>query len=96
MDMVSENICSERRRVISERNERDRKVIEGIDERMRKLENLSIQLGEMLKTEHEKIENCNKRLEVLESKPAERLNNIINSVLQWAVLAFLATLELFS
>ncbi len=96
MEIVSENMCSERRKVISESNERDRNTILVMDERMRKLENLSIQLGEMLKTDHEKIDDCNKRLEVLEAKPVERLNNIINCVLQWAVLALLATLEFFS
>lgn len=88
MEMLNEQICRERQKIIYERCHRGQKDLEKIEKkqeeeekRSEKIEDLNIKMGEILKNHDEKISNHDKRLGKLEDVSVERYNSIINYVL---------------
>ena len=86
----------EYRQKIDERFARDKSDINSHDERLSKLddreekiEQLSIQMGEMLKAHDNKLTEHDKRIIALEEKPAKRWNEVVNQIITVVVAALL-------
>lgn len=102
-EYVVEEVCAERHKVVDERFSRDKQDIEDVkrsledkDERQRKIEQLTVEMGQMLKNHDRLLENHDKRLETLESKPSQIWDKIqgafIGAVVTGLVAAILATI----
>ncbi|MBE6831335.1 MAG: hypothetical protein E7519_14120 [Ruminococcaceae bacterium] len=102
-EYVADEVCTERHKVVDERFSRDKQDIEDMkhsledkDERQRKIEQLTVEMGQMLKNHDRLLENHDKRLETLESKPSRILDKIqgafIGAVVTGLVAAILATI----
>lgn len=87
----------ERQKRIDERFERTKQDIDKLEsrqcaeeDRCRKLEELNIKMGEILKNHEEKLQNHDKRIGALENVAGARWNAIINYLLAGIVGALVA------
>ncbi|NLJ31476.1 MAG: hypothetical protein GX424_07755 [Clostridiales bacterium] len=87
----------ERQKRMDERFERTRQDMEKLEgrqcaeeDRCRKLEELNIKMGEILKNHEEKLENHDRRIGALENVAGARWNLIVNYLLAGAVGALAA------
>lgn len=92
-NFVNEGICAERHTNANDRFARDKERIDKVethqaeqDERSQKIEILTVQTAEILKTHDEKIESYGQRIGVLENKPAKLWEK-----LQYAIIGALAS-----
>lgn len=88
---------NERQKRMDERFDRNRKDIEKLEDkqeecaqRSRKLEELNIKMGEILKNHEEKLNNHDKRIVRLENVSGTRWNQLINYLLAGIVGALAA------
>lgn len=88
---------NERQKRMDERFERNRKDLEKLEEkqeecdsRSRKLEELNIKMGEILKNQEDKLNNHDKRIDRLESVSSSRWNQLVNYLLAGAAGALAA------
>lgn len=89
----------ERQRRIDERFDRTRQDLEKLEsrqcageDRCRKLEELSIKMGEILKNHEEKLRNHDKRIGALENVAGARWNAVIHYLLAGVTGALVAAL----
>lgn len=92
-----EEIEQERQKRMDERFERTKQDIDKLEKRQceeedrcRRLEELSIKMGEILKNHEEKLMNHDKRIVELESVAGARWNLIVNYMLAGAIGAIAA------
>lgn len=92
-----DEVEQERQKRIDERFERTRQDLEKLEgrqcaeeDRCRKLEELNIKMGEILKNHEEKLRNHDKRLGALENVAGARWNMIVNYLLAGVVGALVA------
>lgn len=95
--MMDEQICGERRKTIDERCAREQKDVEKLEDkqeegekRSRKLEELNIKMGEILKNHEEKLTNHGMRIDRLESVSGSRWNALVNYLLAGATGALVS------
>lgn len=88
-EYVGEEVCTERHKVVDERFARDKQDIEEIkkgledkDERLRQIETLTVEMGQMLKNHDRLLENHDKRLETLESKPGKLWDTLVTEIIK--------------
>lgn len=88
---------NERQKRLDERFDRDRQDIEKLEDkqdecarRSRKLEELNIKMGEILKNHEEKLTNHDKRIGQLESVSGTRWNHLVNYLLAGIIGALAA------
>ena len=94
-DFVSEEVCAERHTNANEKFDGIQSDLKDKEERTRRIESLIITMGEIQKNHDAKIENHDKRIGALESKPGkswEKFKDILIGALTTglitAVLAF--------
>lgn len=97
MSMLDEQICEERQKIIDERCARAQRDLEKLEEkqeegekRSRKLEELNIKMGEILKNHEEKLTNHGMRIDRLESISGSRWNALVNYLLAGATGALVS------
>lgn len=97
MEMLNEQICQQRQKMIDERCRRGQKDIEKLElkqeeeeERSQRLEELNIKMGEILKNHDEKILNHDTRIGKLENVSGDRWNSTVNFMLAGVVGALAA------
>ena len=88
-EYVGEEVCAERHKVVDERFSRDKQDIEEIkkgledkDERLRRIETLTVEMGEMLKNHDRILADHDKRLETLESKPGKLWDTLVTEIIK--------------
>ena len=79
---VTEEVCGERQKNAAERFSRDKERLDLQEKKMEKVSDLSIQMGEMLKRHDDELQNHDKRLETLESKPGKLWDTLIMEVIK--------------
>ena len=79
MEMVSETLCSERRKIMEERFARDKERIETLEKLCADLQKLSTQMGELLKKYDEQISENKEQLKEQDA----RLTAIEQKPLRW-------------
>lgn len=82
----------ERQKRMDERFARDKEELKEHDEKIDKLTELSTQMGEILKNQQTALANHDRRIAEIEAKPAKRWDIIVNTALQWVVVAILAAI----
>ena len=80
----------ERQKRMDERFARDQARLDKLEITNEDLKQLTARMGVILENQAKQLDDHNRRLESIESKPARRWDIIINAALQWAVVAFLA------
>ena len=79
---VTEEVCGERQKNAAERFSRDKERLDLQEKKMEKVSDLSIQMGEMLKRHDDELQNHDKRLETLESKPGKLWDTLIMEIIK--------------
>ena len=97
MEMIDEQLCRQRQKTVDERCQRSQKDVEKLEakqeeneKRSQRLEEMSIQLGEILKKYEEKLTNHDKRIVELESVSGAHWNLIVNYMLAGVVGAMVS------
>lgn len=87
---VTEEVCTERQKNAAERFARDKERLDLQEKKMEKVSDLSIQMGEMLKRHDDELQNHDKRLETLESKPGRLWDRVIFALIGAIASGFVA------
>lgn len=95
MAEVDEKYCGEVQKRVDERAKMDEDRILASEKEIDKLSDLSAQMCELLKHVTKEQDVQHNDVEELKLKPAKRWDYVVNVVLQWAVLAALAAIQLF-
>lgn len=97
MEIVNEQLCLQRQKMIDERCRRGQKDIEKLEQkqeacekRSEVLEELNIKMGEILKNHDEKLNNHDTRIGKLESVSVAHWNSLVNYALAGVVGALVA------
>lgn len=81
MDNIAPEICAEHQKVIDERFARDKERIETLEDNQKRIELLTVQMGEILKNQNEAIKNHSSRLEHLESRPGGLWDKVVSGII---------------
>lgn len=91
MGITDEQVCEQRHKTIDERCQREQRDMEKLEarqketeDRSRRLEELNIKMGEILKNHEEKLTGHDRRIVQLESVSAARWNSVVNYLLAGA------------
>lgn len=79
-ETVSKEVWEERSRAMEERFMRGRERLNKMDEQVEKISALTIQMGEILKQNNEKLSNHDKRIVALESRPSKWFDRILSGL----------------
>lgn len=83
---VTEEVCTERQKNAAERFSRDKERLDHQEEKMEKISELSIQMGEMLKRDDLRLDNHEQRISVMEKRPGQLWDRLV-----FALIGALAT-----
>ena len=94
MEPVVTELCAERRRTIDERFARDLKDIDDCKARLKKIEELTIQMAELVKTSQEAnqkaLDDHNDRLTALEHRPSMWWDKLLSAGISAGVAALIS------
>lgn len=76
-DFVNEEVCAERHKNANNKIETIQADLKDKEERTRKIEALTVQMGEILKNHESKIQNHDERIVALESRPIKFWDKIL-------------------
>lgn len=80
MEPVGETLCAERQKVQDERFARDKERIENLEKMCGELQQLSTQMGELLKKYDEQLSEQDERIKAIEQKPAKRWDSVVTTI----------------
>jgi hypothetical protein len=89
VDCVDE-LNEERQKRMDERFARDRERLEHLEVTNEDLKQITARMDVIIENQQKQLENHEKRIMEIESKPARRWESMVNTALQWIVTAFLA------
>ena len=81
MEPITSGLCAEHQKVIDERFARDKERIETLEDNQKRIELLTVQMGEILKNQNEAIKNHTSRLENLESRPGGLWDKVVSGMI---------------
>ena len=90
MDPVYKEVCEQKQKVIDERFRRDKEDIRSHDARIDKIEDLTIQMGEILKNHDTRIDSNEKRIGKLASLAGGRWHKVVDYLIGGVVAALVA------
>ena len=91
-DCVCKDVCEARHKAVDERNARDVKDIETLDNRTSQIEKLTIRMGQIIETHDAKITEHDKRIVALEEKPIKRWEAVVGQLISLFVAALVGAL----
>ena len=80
METVSPEICAQHQQVMDERFARDKERIEKLEDNQSRIEILTVQMGEILKSQNEALKNHTGRLERLEGRPGGLWEKVVSGI----------------
>ena len=90
MDPVYKEVCEQTQKVVDERFRRDKEDIREHGARIDKIEDLTIQMGEILKNHESRIGSHEKRIDKLESVSGGRWHKVVDYLIGGVVAALVA------
>ena len=90
MEPVYKEVCEQTQKVVDERFRRDKEDIRSHDARIDKIEDLTIQMGEILKNHDTRINNNEERIGKLESVAGGRWHKVVDYLIGGVVAALVA------
>lgn len=85
-EYVTEEVCTECQKNAAERFSRDKERLDHQEEKIEKISELSIQMGEMLKRDNQRLDNHEQRIAVTEKRPGQLWDRLV-----FALIGALAT-----
>lgn len=85
----------ERQKRMDERFDRDKERLDKAEVTNEDLKQITARMDVIIENQQKQLTNHEKRLVEMENKPAKRWDLIVNSVLQWIVVAVLAATVIF-
>lgn len=89
---VNMGYCKEHEKLIDERFRRDKDDIMHHEERIKKIEDLTLEISLLVKQNDETAKNHEKRLAALEKKPSVWLDRILNYIMSAFIAALVAAI----
>lgn len=90
MEPVVTELCAERRRTIDERFARDLKDIDDCKARLKKIEELTIKMGELVEANQKAVEDHDSRLYALEHRPSMWWDKLLSAGVSAGVAALVS------
>lgn len=93
MEPVDNAVCEAKREVMDERFARDKADIEECKTRLKKIEELTIQMAELVQanqTNKEALDDHNERLDALEHRPSVWLDKLVSAVISAGIAALIS------
>ena len=81
METVTPELCAQHQQIMDERFARDKERIETLEDNQKRIELLTVQMGEILKNQNEAIHNHTGRLERLESRPGGLWDKAVSGII---------------
>ena len=92
MEPVSKEAFDGRNHLVDERFARDKERIEQLEDSLKKVSDLTVQMAEILKQNNEKTNTHEHRLDALESKPSAWLDRIVAAVIGAVIAGVVGTM----
>ena len=89
---VSKDMHEGRCKIEDERFARDKERLDGMQDNLEKVTTLTVQMGEILKQNNDKIENHDKRLTAIECKPSKMVETVKTSAIVLMVGALITAI----
>lgn len=93
MEPVDNAVCEAKCKVMDERFARDKADIEECKTRLKKIEELTIQMAELVQanqTNKEALDDHNERLDALEHRPSVWLDKLVSAVISAGIAALIS------